>query len=536
MLVHTKSRNLVLNLREPQRVLDLIPHAKTLDVGGRQLLAVPHRADEVRILRNLGMDAPPPAASYYDYPGMFAPFAHQKATVEFLTTNPRAYCLSGLGSGKTLCGLWGYDFLRQEGLARVALVVSPLSTLERAWGDEIGQHFCHLEYAVLHGSAEKRLKLLASSDYDLYIINHDGIKNPQVLEALCQREDIDLVMIDELASFRTKGTDRWKALDRLVNGKRTRGVPDVNYPPRKWVWGFTGTPIPNLPTDAWGQCRIVNPAKAPSFFGEFRGLTMNQVTQFKWVAKADALETVRRVMQPAIRFSREECIDLPPTTYINREAALTSEQLKAYDEMLKHMRALTAAGELTAVNEAVKLGRLLQICAGGSYGENGQQVVLPCGPRITAIREVIEEADAKVIVFVPYTAALHALAKALGGDYSVAVVDGGTSRAERDRIFREFQQEHDPQVLIANPGTVSHGLTLTAADTIVWFAPVHSNEIWEQANGRIARPGQKRNTRIVSIQGSPVEARVYERLRTKGQMQGVLLNLLAEDKPKAKAG
>ncbi len=820
MLIHERSKNVILNLRDPSRVTSLIPHAKPIELKGVPLLAIPHKVEETRLLRNLGFDVPAPVAHYYQYQGMYEPFAHQRATVEFLTSNPRAFCTSGLGciagdevvrvsrqgksyeidlrtlylkfksskpgtawkarslkgdrfgmnnlldvlnqgvkptlrisledgktfrctsdhriarpdgswtaagdlrvgdalvtngqvaltchrcgnarlvsenhakyrpnhqctkckaaqvresgavsgannpawkggrftdpdgyvniylpghhrqlrgcyvyehivvaeaafgitvtpdlhvhhkngvkddnrpenlevlsaadhhrlhdprphldgavsakggvvvvlpkeaaitaiedggevdvydlcmeaphhnfvvngvvvhnSGKTLCGLWSYDFLRNAGEVNKVLVVGPLSTLERAWGDEIIRNFPHLEYAVLHGALDKRMKLLARDDIDIYIINHDGLGNKEVLDALCMREDIDLVIVDELAVYRNKTTERWKCLDQLINGKRTKGTPDPRYPVRQWAWGFTGTPIPNAPTDAWAQCRLLNPSRAPRSFGEFRNLTMRQLTQFKWVPKPDALDTVYKIMQPSIRFAREDCIDLPPTTYMTREVELTKEQQRAYDEMLKHLRAVTAAGELTAANEAVKLGRLLQICAGGSYAQDGAQVHLPCGPRIREVLDVIEEADAKVIVFVPYTAALELVAQEIGKHYSTAVVHGQTPKTQRDEIFGSFQNAQHPHVLVANPGTVSHGLTLTAADTIVWYAPVHSNEIWEQANGRIARPGQKRNTRIISIEGSTAERRVYERLQNKGRVQGVLLDMLKEGAP-----
>ena len=531
MLIHERSRNVILNLRDPSRVTSLIPHAKPLELKGQPLLAVPHGVEETRLLRNLGFDVPAPVSHYYRYAGMYEPFVHQRATVEFLTVNPRAFCTSGLGSGKTLCGLWAYDYLRSEGKVKKLLVVGPLSTLERAWGDEIIRNFPHLEYAVLHGPLDKRLRMLSLEGVDIYIINHDGMCNPQVLEALCKRDDIDAVVVDELAVYRNKGTDRWKCMDQFINGKRSKGVPDPNYPRREWAWGFTGTPIPNEPTDAWGQCRLINPARAPKSFGEFRALTMRQITQFKWLPKPDALDTVYKIMQPSIRFAREDCIDLPPTTYMTREVALSKEQQQAYDEMLKHLRAVTAAGELTAANEAVKLGRLLQICAGGSYSQDGSQVHLPCGPRIREALDVIAEAGAKVIVFVPYTAALEAVAAEIANHHTVSVVHGQTSKTRRDEIFGAFQNSPHPRVLVANPGTVSHGLTLTAADTIVWYAPVHSNEIWEQANGRIARPGQKRNTRIISIEGSTAERRVYERLRNKGRVQGVLLDMLKEGAP-----
>lgn len=317
-------------------------------------------------------------------------------------------------------------------------------------------------------------------------------------------------------------------MNQLINGKRTRGVPDPSYPQRAWVWGLTGTPTPNAPTDAWGQCRLINPARTTASMTAFRDLTMNRITQFKWAPKPEALAIVRDAMQPSIRFERS-LLDLPPTTYLTRDVGLSKEQQAAYTAMMKTMRAQVAAGEITAVNDAVKLGRLLQICAGASYNAEGDPVPLPCEPRIRETIDVIEQAAAKVIVYVPYTAALQHVADELGKHYSVAVVNGATSKNERDSIFSAFQNEDAPHVLVANPGATSHGLTLTAADTIIWFAPVHSNEIWAQANGRITRPGQKRNTRIVCIRGSAAEKRVFTRLRDKGRMQGLLLDMLREE-------
>jgi SNF2 family DNA or RNA helicase len=110
----------------------------------------------------------------------------------------------------------------------------------------------------------------------------------------------------------------------------------------------------------------------------------------------------------------------------------------------------------------------------------------------------------------------------------VEVVHGETSKNERDRIFGEFQNMADPRVLVANAATMSHGLTLTAATTIVWYAPVHSNEVYEQACARVRRPGQKRTTVIVHLAGTDIERRVYKRLETKQSMQGLLLDMMKE--------
>lgn len=512
MIVHKPSRKILLNLNHPERVTTVIPTAQCVSHKGQNVVIVPHREDEVRVLRNLGFDPPAPIESYYEWPGRYAPFIHQRTTSSFLTTNPWSFCLNGMGSGKTLSVLWAFHYLKQRGMASRMVVVAPLSTLVRTWADEVFSNFPDLTVGVLHGTMDKRLKLLAHP-HDVYVVNHDGIKSNELLNALCARPDIDVVVLDELASFRSSGTHRYKAAARLVKG-------------RTFVWGLTGTPTPNAPTDAWAQCKLISPAKVPQYFGAFRDQVMRKVTQFKWVPRESALEIVKQAMQPSIRFSREECIDLPPTMYQTHEVELTPEQKRAFDDMVKTFRAEYAGGQVLAVNEAVKMGKLVQICCGVAYSPTGQEIVLPAAPRVNLVRDLIEEADAKVIVFVPLTGALEHLAKELAKDFSVEVVHGGTSKAERDRIFGDFQKRRDPRVLVANAGAMSHGLTLTAANTIIWYGPPTSNEIYMQANARIVRPGQKLSTLIVHIESTSIEQRMYDRLRKRGTMQGALLEML----------
>lgn len=520
MLVAKKNRQLVLNLKNPERVLSVIPTARAFQYKGRSLVAVPHRPDEVKVLNNLGFKAPAPIQHYYTWPGRFVPFAHQKHTAEFLNQHRRAFCLNGMGSSKTLATLWAYDYLRSQGLVKKLLVVAPLSTLERTWADEIFGHLMHLEFAVLHGSRERRRKLLAM-DADVYIINPDGLN--AIVDLLEKREDIDIVVVDEVAqSARNASTNRWKLLNTIVN----KQVP-------RWCWGLTGTPIPNAPTDAWAQCRLITPATVPPYYGRFRDLVMRQVTQFKWMPREGALDVVQEAMQPAIRYAREDCIDLPPTMYETRTVALTPEQTKLYKEMMNQLKAEYLGGELTAVNEAVKMSKLLQIVIGAAYDGEGNTVDIPTGPRTDVIKEILDEAEGKLLVFVPFTGALNKIAKVLrahlGSTESVDIVDGSVSKNKRDVIFQNFQKETYPRVIVAHPGTLSHGLTLTAANTIVWASSPVSHDTYEQANARIVRPSQTRKTLIVHIEGSEVERRIYTRLRTKGKVQNTLLDMLKEN-------
>lgn len=512
MLVWPTKKALILKSKTPEKILSVVPSAKRFNVKGQPLVAVPHRTTETTLLRNLGYDAPAPIRSYYDWPGRFKPFHAQREAAAFLSMNKRAFNLSELGTGKSLASLWAYDYLRSVGQLNKALVISPLSTLERTWADEIFQHFPHLTYAVLHGTKDKRLKLL-KEDFDVYIINHDGVG---IIEPyLKDRTDIDLVIVDEVAQCaRNAGTTRWRKINTVVNRHKA---------PRA-CWGMSGTPTPNAPTDAWAQCRLIVPDTVPPYFNRFKGMVMKQLSQFQWVPKAGATEMVKDVMQPSVRFTRDECLDLPPLMYETRTVTLTKDQGKAYKDMVAKLRIEADDGEITAVNEAVKMAKLVQVACGVVYATDGTEITIPATPRIEETRSIIHSAQGKVIVFVPFVSSVNMVADELKKDFTVETIHGGVKKNERDRIFGAFQKMADPKVLVAQPAAMSHGLTLTAASTIVWYSCITSNETFEQANGRINRPGQKMNNFIICLEGTPVEKRIYARLRNKQKMQGALLD------------
>lgn len=517
MIVNIPHRKLVLNLRHPGSVVGVVPGAREFQFKGHPLVAVPHGVHETRVLRNLNIAAPSPILHHYDWPngGKKSPMAHQRVTAAFLTLNPRAYLLSEMGTCKTLTVLWAYHYLKQSNVIDAMVVIAPLSALERAWGDEIFGNFFDTDFATVHGDTDKRLKRL-NEDKDVYIINHDGVKNEAVAAEITRRvirrygKDRVLIVIDELGEYRNAGSDRWQALNTLIQ-------------PCTWVWGLTGTPTPKAPTDAWAECRLITPWTVPKYFSRFRARTMRKVTHYKWVALPNANDIVHEVMQPGIRFRRDECFDLPPITTSYAHVELTREQRAAYTEMLDRSRVELEGGQVTALNEGVKLQKLVQIAAGVLYdGEKHHEI--PTGPRTALVLEKIEQSSNKVILFVPLSGALTRIAKAIAdAGYSVAVVDGGTSKTARDLIFGDFQARANPHVIVAQPGCMSHALTLTAANTIIWYCPPNSNAIYEQANARIPRPGQKSNMFIIHIEGTAVERAIYQRLENQGSLQGTLL-------------
>lgn len=422
-------------------------------------------------------------------------------------------CIFASGNtGKTMSVLWAYDYLKSLGKANRMLVASPLSTLERTWADEIFRNFPHLNVGVLHGSREKRLALLENEDIDIFVVNHDGVKI--IADAVKARDDIDVLVIDELATFRNAGSERYKAMATLCTPKRR-------------VWGLTGTPTPHGPTDAWAQCKLIAPENVPKYFGAWREATMQQLGPFRWIPRAKSTEIVRKAMQPAIRFTREECVDLPPCIVEERHVPLTTEQRKAYEQMMRDFHTEYTGGQLTAVNAGVKMQKLLQICCGAAYAADSEVVEFPVTPRVNEVRDIVEQAGTKVIVFAPFTGVLSVLERELSKDFSVGVIHGGVSKTERDRIFSEFMHG-DMKVLVANASAMSHGLTLTAASTIVWYAPVHSNEVFQQACARITRPGQKHTQFIICLEGSAVERKIYAKLQSRQASQSILLQMVED--------
>jgi SNF2 family DNA or RNA helicase len=170
--------------------------------------------------------------------------------------------------------------------------------------------------------------------------------------------------------------------------------------------------------------------------------------------------------------------------------------------------------EVSAVNAATKLNKLLQISGGAVYTDTGEVLEFDVSNRLNVVLEVIEEASNKVLVFVPFTHTIELL-KALMDKEKIScdVINGKVPVNKRTEIVDRFQKNANPRVLLIQPKAASHGLTLTAADTIIWYAPTTSVETYLQANARIDRAGQKNAMTIVHIKGSPVEERLYSMLQ-----------------------
>jgi SNF2 family DNA or RNA helicase len=492
---------------------NIFASAKRVEHNGQQLLLVNHGIDETKLLRNVGFDVPPPILTHYDWEGG-TPFDAQKKTCAMLTMNDRAYVLNGMGTGKTRAALLAWKYLNRIGEAKKLLVVAPLSTLNFTWAREVFQVIPGTNVQVLHGTKAKRLSKLADPEAEIYVINHDGLAI--IADEVIKRDDIDTIVLDELAVYRNGTASRTKVTKKVTANKRR-------------VWGMTGSPVPNAPTDAWAQCSIVTPTTVPKYFNRFRDEVMYRITQYKWMPKEGALDKVFEVMSPAVRFTLDDVVELPDLVERTVDVEMGDRQAKVYKQMEDHAFAAVASQEITAVNAGVVLNKLLQISLGYVYSNEKGVIALDNEERLRAIVDIVDSTDRKVIVFAPFVHALDGIAKRLTSEsYDVRTVSGDTPKGERDETFNLFQTTNAVKVLVAHPQTMAHGLTLHAADTIVWAAPITSLEIFLQANARIRRVGQAHKQQIIMLQGSKVEKRAYARLRAKEQVQSLLLEMFAE--------
>ena len=511
LAVHEPTRSLLLRHADPLYVRSLIPKSRALH-HDQYNLAVKHDLDSTRLLRNMGVPAPAPIRYYYNWPGKFKPGAHQIVMAEFLTLHKRGFNLSEMGTEKTAASLWAADWLMSVGLVRKALIVSPLSTLERVWLSEIFSVLMHRRAAIAHGDRTKRLATI-KQDLDFYIINHDGLPINAVRSALIARGDIDLVIVDEGSAFCNAGTNRYKSLAKLLQ-------------PHQRLWLMTGTPCANAPSDAWALAKLVSPERVPPYFGTFRRQTMHQVTPFKWVAKPDAMDVVYDALQPAVRFRKRDCKDLPPVTTSNRTCDLTPDQKKAIDSMRKEMQVELKAKTITAVNAADKITKLRQILCGAVRDPlTGDYVTLDHKPRLSVLMECIEQAAAKVFVIVPFKGIVNELAKEVGSRYTVGVLNGDVPVAQRNKIITDFKTTDDPHVLLCHPQVMSHGLNLTEADMCVFYAPIYSNDQAQQVVERFNRSGQTRPMTVVRIGGHKLEWDIYKLLDERKLGQERILDL-----------
>lgn len=439
------------------------------------------------------------------------PYSHQKETTFFVIMNKRAFILNDLGTGKTLSVLWAADYLMHNEKIKRVLISSPLSTLGSVWYNEVFFNFKHRKIAIAHGTRHDRMVAI-NSKADFVVINHDGLV---MMEKELIAAKFDILIIDELTAFKNHKTDRWKSASAIA--EKCKGV-----------WGMTAEPTPNSPVEAYAQAKLVNPHNPflPPLFTKYRDMVEEKLTVHLSIPKDGHDKIVHRVLQPAIRFERDKCIDIPPCQHMDLELPLSDQQKEAYEQMRKRLIVEYSEGLITASNAAVKAMKLVQIAAGWVKDDEGRIHVLDSKNRLEELVNIYENTHhRKLLIFSAFRASVEGINEHFTKKkIKSAFIHGGINQNTRKNLIDRFQHG-DLENLVIQPQSTAHGVTLTATDTAVWHSLVASGEIYNQANGRISRIGQNRKQFVMHFLGCAAERRIKEILENKDNMSSGVLEL-----------
>jgi SNF2 family DNA or RNA helicase len=444
-------------------------------------------------------------------------FDHQKETFKFIQLHKKCFVFNEAGTGKTevivsnIC----YNIL-EENIKKV-LIVSTLSTLDIVWLSSFKFH--NLEnianpVVVWDKKKEVKEKILNEDKHTTYIINPKGVTN--YIDLLLKIK-FDYVIIDEATIYKEVSSNQFKAMSSLLK----------KHNPKFFILA-TGTPVPNRPLNALGLLRLMYP-KEYSNKAKFQDLVEIEVKKFMFVPKPDAMETLNKMLQPSICFKKKDVIkNLKESIFEFVECKMSEEQLKHFKTMHSEFIAEVEKGNtIESVNAAVKSDKLLQII-GGSLKTEDKTYFFDVSDKINKLKNILKnKVDNKAIIFCSHIAQLEILKNNLT-EYKTEIISGSVSQDKRTIIYNKFQNTNEIDLLIAMPECMSHGLTLTSADSIIYYNVVESNEIYTQANARISRPGQEKQPKIFHLYCNSFDYAKYMKVQKRMSEQDYLLCLLSE--------
>ena len=450
----------------------------------------------------------------------FTPYPHQNAGIDLIIRRPACALFWGMGSGKTVAALTAIDILLHDLMEDgPVLIIAPKRVAENTWSKETDkwEHLQHLRVSKIMGTEKQRLAAL-SSKADLYVINRENVV--WLVETVGKRWPFPIVVIDELSSFKSAQAKRFKAL-RRVRGQIKRLI------------GLTGTPRPNGLEDLWPEIYLLDQ-------GERLGRTlsafrtrylvpdkMNGHIVYSYRPREGAAEAIyERIGDICMSVKMEDVITLPGQEYVDIELEAPPDVLKKYKqfERDKVLECLNEEGEIVAGSAAALTNKLLQFANGAIYDLEGGVHHLH-DIKLERLAEMLEEA---------------------GGDPVLVLY---AYKHDRDRIreritCRELDTPEDMDawnrgeipVALAHPASIGHGLNLQhGGHIIIWFGLSWSLELYQQANERLNRPGQKNVCMVyhLLLKGTHDE-RVLKSLKNKDEGQAAALEALRLEVTKGK--
>ena len=445
----------------------------------------------------------------------FVPHEYQKRAIDKVVDQTHVGLFLDMGLGKTVITLTAINRLMYEEfeVSRV-LVIAPKRVAEDTWTREHAKwdHLQHLKVSRILGTASQRMNAL-KADKDVYVIGRDNVV--WLIEALAPNWPFDMVVIDELSSFKNPQAKRFRALRKVM--------PRVSR-----VVGLTGTPSPNGLMDLWAELYLLDRGeRLERTLGAYRekyfkpGARSGYVV-FKWLPVKGAEKRIRdRISDICVSMSAADYLTLPERIDNVIPVSLSKKELATYRKMEEEQ--LLELGDddmIVALNAAAVMTKLLQIANGSVYTASGA-VERIHDAKLEALEEIIDTTDSPVLVFYSFR---HDLGAILGAVEGARTLEGPQDIADwNDGKIR---------VLLAHPASVGYGLNLQdGGHTIVWYGLTWSLELYQQANARLYRQGQEKPVIIHHlITEGTVDEQVMRALQAKDTSQAALLAALKERK------
>lgn len=449
----------------------------------------------------------------------YSPHEYQRYATEYIETHPVAAVLLDMGLGKTSITLTALNNLLFDSFeVRRILVIAPLRVARNTWGAEIEKwdHLNSLHYSVAVGTETERLSAL-KKPADIYLINRENVQ--WLISESGISFDFDMVVIDELSSFKNHQTKRFKALMKV-------------RPKVKRIVGLTGTPSSNGLMDLWAEFRLLDMGeRLGRFIGQyrtsyFRPDKQNGQVVFSYKPLPGAEKQIYdKISDITISMKSTDYLQMPELINSRYTVYLSEKEDSHYADLKKDLVLQLPGGDITATNAASLSGKLSQMANGAIYTDAGETVAIH-GRKLDALEDIIEAANGKPVLVAYWFR--HDLERITERLHKLKIP---YARLDTDSSIRKWNAEEIPVALI-HPASAGHGLNLqSGGNTLVWFGLTWSLELYQQTVARLWRQGQESETVVVQhiITKGTIDERIMKALSEKDTTQAALIDAVKAD-------
>lgn len=438
----------------------------------------------------------------------YEPHEYQRYAVEYIKSHPVAAVLLSMGLGKTSISLMAInDLLFDSFEIHKVLIIAPLRVALSTWGAEIEkwEHLKNLKYSIAVGTEQERLAAL-NADADIYIINRENVQ--WLIEKSGVPFDFDMLVVDELSSFKNHQAKRFKALMKV-------------RPKVKRVVGLTGTPSSNGLMDLFAEFKLLDMgARLGRFIGQYRNAYFspdkrNGQIIYSYKPLPDAEQQIyEKISDITISMKSTDHLKMPELISTQYEVELLEDEKKKYEELKKDLILQLPDGEITAANAASLTGKLSQMANGAVYSDD-ESILEIHQRKLDALEDIIESANGKPVLVAYWFR--HDL-----------------ERIKKRFVVREIKTSRDIAdwnngsipVAAIHPASAGHGLNLqSGGSALVWFGITWSLELYQQTVARLWRQGQTANTVVIQhiVTVRTIDEHIMQALERKDASQAALI-------------